>query len=134
MSSTQDALVKRDPKKTEVVRASELEKERDFEEVAVDKHEAIERDKEVFESHLAVFQSELERGMDQVAEVRDKALDVKDKAMHLKDRAMGIKDHLVERAERAKDWEGLVRDYPWQMVGVSVALGFYLGSMINSKG
>jgi ElaB/YqjD/DUF883 family membrane-anchored ribosome-binding protein len=96
----------------------------EFEDTAVRLHDAIARDKRSIESHLAALQVELDRGMEQVAETRDKVLDLKDDAEERIELVKG-------KIERLKDWRGLVRDYPWQTVGVSMALGFYLGSMLR---
>lgn len=96
----------------------------ELEHTAVRLHDAIAQDKRSIESHLAALQVELDRGMEQVAETRDKVLDIKEEA---EERLDIVKSQL----ERIKDWKGLVRDYPWQTVGVSMALGFYLGSMLR---
>ncbi len=96
----------------------------DFEHAAHRLHDAIEQDKRSIERHLAELQVELERGMEQVAETRDKALDFKE---DVDEKLQEVKSKL----ERLKDWKGIVRDYPWQTVGVSMALGFYLGSMLR---
>lgn len=97
--------------------------ERPFPDQAVLLHQAIEDDREAIDIHLETLQRELEKGMDQVAEVKDRAVEIKDEAQ--------LRLHYArQRLEHLKDWKQVVRRHPWETVGVSLAAGFVLGSML----
>lgn len=102
---------------------SESFQARDFPDQAVLIHQAIEDNKEAIDVHLQTLQRELEKGMEQVAEVKDKAVEIKDEAqLRLQ--------YARQRLEHMKDWRQVVRRHPWETVGVSLAAGFVLGSML----
>lgn len=37
-------------------------------------------------------------------------------------------EHLHEEVDEKLDWQGYVREHPWQVVGVAFAVGFFFGT------
>lgn len=37
-------------------------------------------------------------------------------------------EHLQEEVDEKLDWQGYVREHPWQVVGVAFAVGFFFGT------
>ena len=94
--------------------------------------EAIDEDMLQIEASLSILQGELDRGRAQVELVQERVDQAREHVELVQERAQHVARHARHVVSQAQDWRSYVRAHPWRAVGISLALGFYLGSMLNS--